>query len=143
MTSRKLPSRRQEKVARVIKEAVSDIVRNQLNDPRIEGLVSVTEVDISPDLKTADVFLSVLASSETAARKTFSAISHATGYIQTEVGSRMTSKYFPRLNFCEDKKVKKTLETLKLIDQAAEELREKDAQRRDQEEFENSNGDQE
>ena len=130
-------------MARVIKEAVSDIVRNQLNDPRIEGLVSVTEVDISPDLKTADVFLSVLASSETAARKTFSAISHATGYIQTEVGSRMTSKYFPRLNFCEDKKVKKTLETLKLIDQAAEELREKDAQRRDQEEFENSNGDQE
>jgi ribosome-binding factor A len=141
MASRKAPSRRQEKVARIIKEAVSEIIRNQLNDPRVEGLVSVTDVDISPDLKTADVFLSILATTDTAARKTFTAIAHATGYIQTEVGSRMTSKYFPRLNFCEDKKVKKTLETLKLIDQAAEEIREKDAQRIDQEESENSNGD--
>ena len=143
MASRKLPSRRQEKVARIIKEAVSDIIRNQLNDPRMDGLVSVTDVDISPDLKTADVFLSILATNDTAARKTFAAINHATGYIQTEVGSRMTSKYFPRLNFCEDKKVKKTLETLKLIDEAAQELREKDAQRIDQEDSENSNGDQE
>ena len=109
----------------------------------MDGLVSVTDVDISPDLKSADVFLSILAANDTAARKTFSAISHATGYIQTEVGSRMTSKYYPRLNFCEDKKVKQTLETLKLIDQAAHELREKDAQRIDQEESENSNGDQE
>ena len=55
-----MSQRRQEKMARVIKEAVSDIINNHLQDPRIEGFISVTEVKIEPDLKKADVFLSIM-----------------------------------------------------------------------------------
>ena len=140
MTSSKMPSRRQLKVARVIKEAVSDILRNQLNDPRVDGLISITEVDVSPDMRTCDVFLSILSPSEVAARDTFRAVVHATKYIQGEVGKRMTTRYFPALNFKEDVKVKKTLEVLKLIDQASSEYKDKDVEDNGQEDLENSDG---
>ncbi|MHC4355618.1 MAG: ribosome-binding factor A [Planctomycetota bacterium] len=59
-----MPTRRQEKVARVVKEAVSDAIANHLSDPRIEGLVSVTEVDVAPDMRTADVYVSILGKNE-------------------------------------------------------------------------------
>ena len=116
-----MPSRRQEKIARVIKEAASEIISNRLSDPRIEGLVSITEVDTSPDLRNATIYLSILAPDEKIAARTFEAITHAKGYIQTEIGRRMTTRYYPKLTILQDKKVKKTLETLKLIDQAAQE----------------------
>jgi len=141
MTSSKMPSRRQLKVARVIKEVVSEIIRDQLNDPRIDGLISITEVDVSPDMRTCDIFLSILSSSDAAARDTFRAVVHATKYIQSELGKQMTMRYFPHLNFKEDVKVKKTLETLRLIDKATSEYKDKDPQHNQQDELENSDGD--
>jgi ribosome-binding factor A len=51
-----MATRRQEKVARLVKEAVSDAIAHHLNDPRIEGFVSVTRVDMAADLRNADVW---------------------------------------------------------------------------------------
>jgi len=121
------PSRRQEKVARVIKEAVSDIIANRLSDPRIQGFVTVTEVDISPDLKNAEVLLSIMTDDEKVSKKTFVAIEHASRHIQQLTGQRLTSKFCPHLHFREDKKFKKTLKTLQLIENMSKELKEKDA----------------
>ena len=116
-----MPSRRQEKIARVIKESVSDTILNRLSDPRISGLVTVTEVDVSPDMKQASVYLSVAGVDDTAKRLTLKAIDHAAGVIQAALGRVMTSKYCPHLRFEEDRKLKQTLETLRLIEQAREE----------------------
>jgi ribosome-binding factor A len=124
-----MPSRRQEKVARVVMESVSDTITNRLSDPRIEGFISVTDVDVSPDLRNANVFLSIMAESDTVKRKTFAAIEHATKHIQAQLSRRMTSKFCPHLHFHEDNKLKNTLETLKIIDEAAKEFKEKDLQR--------------
>lgn len=135
-----MPSRRQEKIARVIKEAVSDIIRNRLSDPRIEGFISVTEVDTSADLKNATVYISIMAADDKIAARTFEAIIHAKGFIQTEVGRRMTTKYYPKLTINEDKKVKKTLETLRLIDQANQQMHDSDELSGDQLNMENDNG---
>jgi len=124
-----MASRRQQKVARVVRESVSDTIANRLNDPRIEGFVSVTEVDVSPDLRNADVFLSVMADNEPVRRRTFEAIEHAARRIQARLGRRMTSKFCPHLNFRRDTKLKNTLDTLKVIEEAAREFKEKDAQK--------------
>jgi len=121
-----MPTRRQEKVARIVKEAVSDAIVNHLNDPRIEGLVSVTRVDMSPDLRRADVYLSILGRDEAAQNKTFAAISHARPRIQSLLAGRLQSKFCPVLRLCRDEKFKKTLETMKLIDQAVSEMKRKD-----------------
>ena len=123
--------RRQEKINRVIREVVSDIIQNRLNDPRITGLVSITEVDISPDLRNAQILLSIMAEDEKAARKTFMAIKHATSHIRSLLGDKLSLRFLPIITFQEDKKLKKTLETLKIIEQASAELRLKDEQRAD------------
>ncbi len=121
-------SRRQEKVASVIKESVSDIICNRLSDPRIQGIVSVTFVDISPDLRNAEVFLSIMAKNESKRRLTLSGIQHAGKHIQSMVGHRMTSKYCPILNFCEDTKLHGTLETLRIIEDMSVEFKDRDKQ---------------
>ena len=121
-------SRRQEKVARVIQEGVSDIIANRLGDPRIEGFVSVTKVIPSPDLRNADVYISIMTAGDSVRRKTFEAIKHATRHIQMLLGRRMTSKFCPQLHFHEDAEFKNTLETLRMIDEAAKEFRNREGQ---------------
>ena len=121
-----MASRRQERVARVIKEVVSDAVARRLSDPRIEGFVSVTHVDMSPDLHNAEVYLSIFGKDATAQNKTFLAIDHAKSRIQSMVAGRLRSKFCPVLRFHKDEQFKKTLEIMRLIDQAANEYKHKD-----------------
>ncbi len=113
-----MKSRRQEKVARIIKESVSDCIANHLSDPRIEGLVSVTKVDVSPDLRNVDVYLSVYGKDESSQNKTYNAIVHATKRIQTFMAHDLQSRFCPILHFKNDDNFKKTLETMRLIDEA-------------------------
>ena len=115
-------TRRQEKVARVVKEAVSDAISNHLNDPRIEGLVSVTKVEMTADLRRADVYVSILGKCEVAQNTTFTAIERARGRIQSLLAGKLYSKFCPVLYFHRDEKFKKTMETMRLIDQAVSEF---------------------
>ena len=113
-----MATRRQEKVARVIKEAVSDAIANHLSDPRIEGFTSVTRVEVAPDLKTADVYVSIFGGDEVMQKKTFAAISHARARIQSLVGDRISGKFCPILSFYMDEQFKKTLEIMDIIEKA-------------------------
>jgi ribosome-binding factor A len=122
--STKMATRRQEKVARVIKETVSDIVSRHLSDPRIEGFVSITRVEMATDLRNANVYFSIFGRDQAGQNKTFAAITHARSKIQAMLAEEMNSKFCPVLHFYMDDKFKKTLETLKLIDQASGELKE-------------------
>jgi len=119
-----MATRRQEKVARVVKEAVSDAIAHRLSDPRIEGFVSVTRVEMSPDLRNANVFLSIFGKDDVSQSKTFTAITHAKNRIQSMVAGRLKSKFCPVLHIYRDEIFKKTLETLNLIDKAVSEFKE-------------------
>jgi len=121
-----MPTRRQEKVARVIREVVSDTVANHLSDPRITGFVSVTRVEVMPDMRSADVYLSIFAAEEGAKDRTFEAITHARTRIQSFLAGALESKFCPLLRFHEDEQFRKTLEVMKLIDQVASERQNKD-----------------
>jgi len=123
-----MATRRQAKVASVVKEAVSEAITHHLSDPRIEGFVSVTRVDMAPDLRNAEVYLSIFGQDESAQNKTFAAISHAKNRIQSFVAGRVQSKFCPVLHFHRDDHFKKTLETMRLIDQAVSEMDERDAE---------------
>ncbi len=114
-----MPTRRQEKIARVVREAVSDAIANHLSDPRIEAFVSVTRVDVSADLRIANVYLSMFGGTETAQNKTFAAITHARSRIQMLLAEQIQSRFCPVMNIHRDDKFKKTLETMKLIDDLA------------------------
>jgi ribosome-binding factor A len=120
-----MATRRQEKVARLVKEAVSDAITQHLNDPRIEGLVSVTRVDVAGDLRSAEVYLSIFGKDEPGQNKTFAAIEHAKSRIQSLVARRVQSKFCPVLHFYRDEQFKKTLEIMRLIDQAVGETKQR------------------
>lgn len=112
-----MPTRRQEKIARIVRESVSDSIANHLSDPRIEdAFVSVTKVDVSADLRVANVYLSVFGCDEKAQTLVFNAIAHAKKRIQMLLAGKIQSRFCPVLNLHKDDKFKKTLETLKLID---------------------------
>ena len=111
-----MPSRRQEKVARIVKEVVSGAIANQLSDPRIVSFVTVTRVEMAPDLRAADVYLSIFEETESKGskaqadrNKTFNAINHAKSRIQSLVADRIESKFCPVLRFHTDFGSKKTL----------------------------------
>jgi ribosome-binding factor A len=123
-----MPTRRQEKVARVIREVVSDVIAHHLSDPRITGFVSVTRVEVMADLRSADVYLSIFASDESTKGKTFAAITHARTRIQSFLAEALDSKFCPVLRFREDEQFRKTLEVMKLIDQVASERQNKDTE---------------
>ncbi len=127
-----MATRRQEKVARIVKEAVSDAIANHLNDPRIDGFVSVTRVDMATDLRNADVYLSFFGSNEAGQNKGFMAITHAKSRIQSLLADKVQSKFCPVLHFYKDEKFKKTLEILNLIDQAAKEFKDEDSDSEDE-----------
>ena len=120
-----MATRRQEKVARVVKEAVSEAIANHLSDPRIEGFVSVTKVDMTADLRIADVYVSIFGKDDSSQNKTFAAITHARSRIQSLLAGKLQCKFCPVLRFHKDDKFKKTLETMNLIDQTATELEDK------------------
>ncbi len=118
-----MPTRRQEKVARLVKEVVSDAILSHLSDPRITGIVSVTRVAVTPDLRNADVYLSIFGVSDSEKHRTFEAITHARARIQSLLAAAVHSKFCPVLSFHKDEQFQKMLETMRLIDQVASEHR--------------------
>ncbi len=121
-----MPTRRQEKIASFIRKVVSDAIANHLSDPRIESFVSVTRVEVSADMRVANVYLSMFGGTEAAQNKTFAAILHARKRIQSLLAEEIQSRFCPVLNIFRDENFKKTLETLKLIDNIADEFKDKD-----------------
>lgn len=113
-------------MARAIRDSVSRAIGTKLSDPRITGLVSVTGVTISPDAKNATVYLSIFGADETAAKLTFTAIRHAAGHLQAILGKDLPGRTCPYLGFELDNQMKKTLETLRLIDEAEREYKTSD-----------------
>jgi ribosome-binding factor A len=122
-----MPTRRQEKIARVIREAVSDAIANHISDPRMEALVSVTKVDVSADMRIANVYLSMFGGTEAAQNKTFAAILHAKRRIQGVLAEHIQSRFCPVINLHKDENFKKAIETMKLIDDLASEFKDKDS----------------
>jgi ribosome-binding factor A len=118
-----MPTRRQEKAARLVREVVSEAIVSHLSDPRITGLVSVTRVVVTPDMRTADVYLSIFGTGDSEKERTFEAITHARTRIQSLLAAAIHSKFCPALRFHKDEQFQKMLETMRLIDQVAGEHR--------------------
>ncbi len=123
-----MPTRRQERIARLIKEVVSDAIASHLSDPRITKFISVTRVTVSPDLRSADVYLSIFAVSDSEKERTLEAMTHARSRIQGLLAAAMKSKFCPVLRFHKDEQFQKMLETMRLIDEVAGEHRARDAE---------------
>ena len=114
-------SRRQEKVASVVRRVVGEAIAQQLHDPRISPMTSITRVEITGDLQFANVWVSVMGT-EGEQRTTMAGLEHAQGRLQSLLSRALVMRQCPTLHFKLDESIKKGLETLRLIDQAMTEL---------------------
>jgi ribosome-binding factor A len=93
----------------------SDIVRG-LKDPRVR-FVTVVDTDLSPDLRYATMYFSVIGSEEDIIGAT-KALQGATGYIRREVAKRLSMRYTPEINVAYDETAERASRITSLIDRA-------------------------
>ena len=104
---------RQEQLAEVIAEELSDLIRTRMKDPRI-GFASITDVELSGDLRHAKVFVSVLGTPEEQ-RATLQGLEHASGFLRHELAQRLTIRYTPEILFRLDESIERGTRILQLI----------------------------
>lgn len=92
---------RMKRVNEACKEALGEILQEELKDPRV-GFVTVTKVEVSPDLKVARVWLSFLGTEEESAAS-MQALEKARGFLRRELGKRVRLRYTPRLVIHQDR----------------------------------------
>lgn len=114
-----LPYKRSQRVGDLIREEVADIIMYKLKDPRI-GFVTVTGVELSPDMKLARVFVSILKEEEREA--TLDALNSSKAFMRTILAKHLRMKYIPHLDF----KLDSSIEYGFKIDKLLKEIREKD-----------------
>jgi ribosome-binding factor A len=104
---------RQEKLGELIAIELSDLIRTRMKDPRV-GFASITHVEVSGDLRHTKVFVSVMGT-EQEQKATIQALKHATGFLRSELASRITLRYMPELVFKLDTSIEQGTRILELI----------------------------
>jgi ribosome-binding factor A len=116
-------SERMRRVNESVRAVVADGI-GELKDPRI-GLVTVTGVRVTPDLREATVFVSVLGN-ERKLRATLAGLSSAHAILQARINRELNLKRTPQLTFAYDEAVERGVRMTKLIDELAADLPEHD-----------------
>ncbi len=109
-----MASARMRRVDEAVREVLSEVLTGDLKDPRI-GFVTVTQVQTSPDLRHARVYVSVLGDQEVR-QQSIDGLRSAHGYLQRRVATRLRIKNTPQLEFFHD-------DTLDRVERLAELLR--------------------
>ena len=94
-------SRRTRQVGDFLREELVDIIRREVKDPRV-GFFSLTDVEMTPDLRSARVFVSVLGTEEERA-ETLAALRSASGFIRHHLKPRLRMRQIPNLEFVDDR----------------------------------------
>lgn len=103
-------SKRLQQIQATLLRALQEEIGRGLNDPRAGGLITVTGVDVSPDLKNATVLVSVLPESKQ--NLTMHALRAASRHLRRRVGDRVAMNEVPELTFKTDETIKKQAEIL-------------------------------
>ncbi|MDB5763069.1 MAG: rbfA [Herminiimonas sp.] len=114
--SKSIPGRGQ-RVADQIQRDLAEIIAFELKDPRV-GMVTLTEVQITPDYAHAKVFFTMLSDDPEKIKNTVSGLDKASGFIRGQLGRRLTIHTLPELHFVHDTSTARGMELSKLIDEA-------------------------
>ncbi|HET9424929.1 MAG TPA: 30S ribosome-binding factor RbfA [Gemmatimonadaceae bacterium] len=97
-------NRRPDRLAEAIREEVARFLNEKVKDPRITGMVTVTAVEVTRDLRTAKVFVSVLGADENKA-KTFEGLDSLAGHLRARLGKSLGLRSAPEILFRNDESV--------------------------------------
>jgi ribosome-binding factor A len=108
-----MSSRRLEKAAEAIREVVSMAILTELQDPRVRD-VTVTRVEVSPDLRYAKVHVSVMGD-ETRQKLSLRGLQSAAGFLQAKIAEGIEIRYTPKLSFLLDQGVKRSIAVAQIL----------------------------
>lgn len=114
-----MTSRRLLKAAEAIREVVSMAILTEIRDPRVQN-VTVTGVEVAPDMKSAKVSISVMGD-EGRQHLCLRGLQNASGFLQSRIADRIDTRYTPRLTFSLDTGLKKSLEVNRILAELARE----------------------
>lgn len=116
-------TRRTQQMGEFLREEVTDIIRTELDDPRL-GFWTITHVEVSQELRSARIFVSVLGT-EQERTDTLKALRGAAGFIRTHLKPRMRTRTIPDLDFRDDR----SMEHAEEIDRTLRQLHREDERR--------------
>lgn len=112
-----MSKKRNSRLSGEMKKVIADIIRKDVKDPRISDLTSVTDVNVTDDLKFAKVYISVYGDIE----QTLEALRSAKGFIRREVGRNIKMRITPELIFVKDDSIEKGIYMSSLINKVINE----------------------
>ncbi|MFA9217950.1 MAG: 30S ribosome-binding factor RbfA [Sphingomonadaceae bacterium] len=105
------------RVADQIQRDLSEIIAYELKDPRV-GMITITEVQVTPDYAHAKVFFTMLKDDKEAIKSTVEGLGKAAGFMRGQLGKRLHIHTLPALHFVHDTSTARGMEMSLLIDQA-------------------------
>jgi ribosome-binding factor A len=108
-----MSSQRMQRVGDLLRREISDIMRRRMKDPRL-GFLTVTLVEVSPDLRYAKVYVSSPGPREELIDRV-RILSGASGFIRSELFKRVTLKFIPELSFREDRSIEHSVRISKVL----------------------------
>ena len=109
-------SRRIERINSAIRQEISQLLRREVKDPRLNSFISVTQISTSDDLRHAKVFISVLGN-EAEKKRVLDGLTSASGFFRRELAMRLRLKHMPELSFHLDDSIEHGSKVLKLIEE--------------------------
>jgi ribosome-binding factor A len=109
-------SQRAQRVGDQLQRELAELLRDEVKDPRV-GRITITMVDVSPDLSHAKVLFTHLAGREHA-EEAVRALQHAAGFLRSELSHRLQLYSVPQLHFVYDDSIESGLRLSQLIDDA-------------------------
>jgi len=106
---------RQKKVGELLRTEISDIIQREIKDPRL-GFVTVTEVDVTPDMRIARVFVSVMGEHDEQ-DAALAVLNKARGFVRLEIGKRITMRITPEIEFRLDRSIEHGARIFELLQQ--------------------------
>lgn len=98
-------SQRLRRMADQVQRELADLIRQELKDPRLGGLVTISSVKVSPDMGYADIYVTVMGrelsndQNAHAHQDTLDVLNGAAGFLRVELGRRIKTRITPRLRF--------------------------------------------
>lgn len=115
--------KRIKRISEEVKKIVSELIQNEIKDPRISGLPSVNKVNVTKDLRLAKIYISVLGNEEDK-ENTIKGLQSAKGFVRNEIGKRMQLRHVPEPLFELDESIEQAIYMSKLIDKVNKDSRE-------------------
>lgn len=113
------PYSRSQRVAEAIKRRMGEIIIRRIKDPRM-GLISVTRVEVSPDLREASIYISIYGD-EKSKIQAIEGLENAKGFIRQEIGRGMKLRYLPQIFFRIDGSIEESFRLKEILDSLSRE----------------------